>query len=243
MAKQFLISVIIPVFNEEQNIKPLVQELTNVLKPYSYEIIFINDGSKDHTIREIKKHTKNESIRLLSFTRNFGHQMALSCGYMHAKGDCVISMDSDMQDPPSVIPEMIGKWENGYQIVYAKRQKREVDSWFKRSTARFFYQLINVLSDTPIPEDVGDFRLLDRSVVEFLNLLPERSRFLRGLVAWGGFSSTSVMFNRERRLSGATHYTLSRMFNFALEGITSFSTKPLRIATLLGFISGLIGFL
>ena len=242
--KDFLISIVIPVFNEEKNIDPLLKKLITALKAFTYEVIFINDGSTDKTSDNIKKHAlKNKNIKLISFYRNFGHQAALTAGYYKTQGDCVISMDSDLQDPPEIIPQMIAKWRNGTKIVYAKRETREVDGTFKKLTAFFFYKFINSLSDTPIPKEVGDFRLLDRAVINFLNKLPEQSRFLRGLVAWGGYPAEYVYFKREKRYSGQTHYTFSKMINFALDGITSFSTKPLRIATYLGFFAASLGFL
>ena len=243
MKKDFLLSIIIPVYNEEKNISPLLEKLLPLVKQYDYEVLFINDGSTDSTTKEILKHTKNASVKFVEFNRNFGHQMALSCGYSMAKGDAVISMDADLQDPPEIIKEMINKWQGGSMIVYAQRSERGVDSIIKRWSAQRFYSFINMLSDTPIPQDVGDFRLLDRWVVSYLNELPEHSRFYRGLVAWGGFPSTYIGFRREARLTGKTHYTFSKMANFALDGITSFSTKPLRMATLIGFWSAIIGFL
>ncbi len=243
MKKGFLLSIIIPVYNEEKNISPLLERLLPIVKQHNYEILFINDGSTDSTTEEILKHTKNNSVKYIEFNRNFGHQMALSCGYSMAKGDTVISMDADLQDPPEVIGEMITKWQDGSLIVYAQRAERGVDSVIKRWSANYFYKFINFLSDTPIPQEVGDFRLLDRQVVDYLNALPEHSRFYRGLVAWGGFPSTLIAFKRNARNSGSTHYTFSKMVNFALDGITSFSTKPLRMATLIGFWSAIIGFL
>ncbi len=239
--ENFLLSIIIPVYNEEKSISPLLKRLIPVVKKYSYEIIFIDDGSADKTGSEIKKvAAKNHNLKLVTFTRNFGHQMALSAGYETAKGDCVISLDSDLQDPPEIIPQMVGAWQKGAKVVYAKREKRDVDGLLKRLTAHFFYKLINFLSDFPIPQEVGDFRLLDREIVNYLNNLQERSRFLRGLVAWNGQPATFVLFKREKRFAGETHYTFPKMMNFALEGITSFSTKPLRMATYFGFLmSGL----
>lgn len=240
----FLISVIIPVFNEEKNIPILLKRLRPILKNYSYELIFIDDGSRDKTVEIIKKESqKNKNIKLIIFQRNFGHQQALTAGYESAKGDCVISLDSDLQDPPEIIPQMINKWQKGAQIVYAKRSKRDVDSFFKKITANWFYFFINLLSDTPIPNNIGDYRLLDRKVVDFINQLPERARFLRGLVAWGGFSEDCVFFEREKRAQGKTHYTLTKMINFAIDGITSFSIKPLRLAIYLGFLTSFFGFL
>lgn len=239
----FLLSIIIPVYNEEKNILPLLQRLTPVVKKYSYEIIFINDGSTDKTEKIVKNEAeKNKNIKLISFQRNFGHQIALTCGYQYAQGDVTISIDADLQDPPEIIHKMIEKWQKGAKIVYAKRKEREGEGFFKKITANFFYRLINLLSDVPIPSDVGDFRLLDRQAVNFLNELPERSRFLRGLVAWPGYPSAIIEFKREKRNAGQTHYSLSKMLNFALEGIISFSIKPLRLAAYLGFSTALFGF-
>jgi len=242
--QNFLLSILIPVYNEEKNIEPLLKRLLPTINKYEHEIIFIDDGSKDKTAQLIKEKIKNnKNIKLVSFQRNFGHQQALTAGYQLAQGDCVISLDADLQDPPEIIPSMIEKWQKGAEIVYAKRNKREFDTFFKRQTAKLFYQLINFLSDTAIPENIGDYRLLDRKVVDFLNHLPERARFLRGLVAWGGFKEDYVYFEREKRASGQTHYTLSKMFNLAIDGITSFSIKPLRLAVYLGFLTGIFGFL
>lgn len=240
----FLLSIIVPVYNEENNISPLLDRLIPIIEAYNYEVIFVSDGSTDKTANKVKSFAdSNKRIKFVSFYRNFGHQMALTCGYRYAKGDCVITIDADLQDPPEIIHEMIEKWKKGTKVVYAKRKAREVDSFFKKKTASLFYKLINFLSETPIPDEVGDFRLLDKEIVQFLNNLPEQSRFLRGLVAWGGYSAEYVYFNREKRLTGETHYTLSRMLNFALEGIISFSTKPLRLASYLGFLSSALGFL
>ena len=240
----FLVSIIIPVFNEEQNIEPLIKRLLPILKDLSHEIIFVDDGSTDKTTSIVKKQSdKNKNIKFISFYRNFGHQMALVAGYEVAHGDCVITIDADLQDPPEIIPQMIEKWQTGAKIVYAKRNERQGENFFKKFTAAIFYQLINVLSDTPIPQEVGDFRLLDKQVVEYLNNLRERPSFLRGLVAWGGFPTEFVYFKRDKRFSGETHYGFFKMLNFALEGITSFSVKPLRIATYFGFTSGIFGFL
>lgn len=240
----FLLSVIIPVYNEEKNITPLLDRLLPILKEYQYEILFVSDGSTDNTAYEVKKHAeKNTQIKFLNFYRNFGHQMALTCGYRFAKGDCVITIDADLQDPPEIIHEMVNKWKAGAKVVYAKRKTRDVDSFFKKQTAAYFYRLINFLSETPIPDEVGDFRLLDKEIVAFLNNLPEQSRFLRGLVAWGGYPAEYVYFKREKRHTGQTHYTFSRMLNFAMDGIISFSTKPLRLASYMGFLSSALGFL
>lgn len=240
----FLLSIVIPVYYEENNVDPLLARILPIVEKYNYELIFVNDGSKDDTEKNIKKHTeKNPHIKLITFYRNFGHQMALSAGYQFAKGDCIVTIDADLQDPPEIIPQMIEEWQKGAKIVYAQREKREVDSWFKRSTANWFYQFINFLSERPIPQEVGDYRLIDREVANFLQSLPEQSPFLRGLVAWSGYQEAYVYFAREKRYTGETHYSLSRMVNFALDGITSLSTKPLRLSTYMGFIAASFGFL
>ncbi len=244
MSNDQLISIVVPVFNEESNIAPLVKRLQQSLKGISHEIILVDDGSTDRTVSEIKKITKkNSSVKLVSFYRNFGHQMALSAGYQIAQGGCVVSLDADLQDPPEIIPQMVEKWKKGAKIVYAKRNTREVDGFMKKWTASVFYKFMNFLSDTPIPDDVGDYRLMDRTVVDMVNHLSEQSLFWRGLAAWGGYPSDFVYFKREKRNAGKTHYTLGKMINFALEGITAFSIKPLRLATFLGFISATVGFL
>ena len=234
----FLLSVIVPVYNEENNIKPLLERLLPVIAKYQYELLFVDDGSRDKTFTIIKEMSKGKAnVKAARFVRNFGHQMALTYGYEHVHGDCVVSLDADLQDPPEVIPEMVAEWQKGVEIVYAKRKVRHSESFFKQVTAAFFYRFINFLSDTYIPLDVGDFRLLDKKVVSYINALPEQSRFLRGLVSWGGFSSTYVSFEREKRYAGTTHYTLSKMLNFATEGITSFSLKPLRLSIYFGFLA------
>lgn len=244
MSQDFLLSIIVPVYNEEKNIEAFLKRFLLSVRNYRYELFFINDGSSDKTVEIIKQKAKqNKDIKLISFYRNFGHQMALTCGYKNAVGDAVVSLDADLQDPPEIIPLLVKSWQKGADIVYAKRERREFDNFFKKFTAHFFYKLINFLSDTPIPEDVGDYRLLSRKVVDFINNLPETARFLRGLVAWGGFSFAFVPFKREKRFAGDTHYPFSKMFNFALEGITSFSIRPLRLASYLGFISAFFGFL
>lgn len=242
--KEFLLSIVIPVYNEENNINILLSTILPIVDSYKYEIIFVNDGSKDKTAEVIKGFAKdNKNIKLVTFNRNFGHQMALVAGYQICNGDCVITMDADMQDPPSIIPEMVTMWQKGTEIVYAKRKQREVDSFFKRKTAEWFYSFMSQLSDSRIPENVGDFRLIDRKVVNFLKSLPEHSPFLRGLVAWTGYKEGFVYFVREKRHSGTTHYSIPKMINFALDGITSFSAKPLRTASYLGFLTASVGFL
>ena len=237
----FLLTVLVPVFNEEGNIKPLLERLESILKPYNHEIIFVNDGSQDNTVQEIKAAaTENHRIKLVSFVRNFGHQTALTAGYRYAKGDVVVSIDADLQDPPELIHDMVQKWQEGVRVVYAKRTERQ-ETFFKKQTAGLFYKIIDALSDTDIPQNVGDYRLIDRSVVNMLNAMPEKARFLRGLVAWGGFSSADIPFTRKERTIGKTHYPFKKMIALAFDGIISFSTKPLRWASYLGFASAFLG--
>lgn len=244
MEHNFLLSVIIPVYNESGNIKALLARLMPTVEKYKYEILFVNDGSADNTVPEIKAECKkNPAIKLISFTRNFGHQNALSAGYQYVKGHCVVTIDADLQDPPELIDKMISAWQKGFEIVYAHRRSRDKDSIFKRSTAWFFYWLINQVSELTIPTDVGDYRLLDRSVVQFLNGLPEYARFLRGLVAWSGYQTAYVDFDRSLRHSGNTHYPFRKMLSFAVTGITAFSTKPLRVVIYFGFLTATVGFL
>ncbi len=243
MAKSFLLSVVVPVYNEEKNLRQFLFQLLPIISKYRYELIFVDDGSTDQTLNLLfNEAKKNPQLKVLAFNRNFGHQAALSCGYKHAIGDCVITLDADLQDPPEIIDQMIRKWQQGYEIVYAKRKTRQ-DSFFKKLTAFGFYRLLNFLSDTPIPTDVGDFRLQDRRVNDYLIKLPEHNQFLRGLVAWGGFKEIYLTINRRKRYAGNTHYTFSKMINFALDGIISFSTKPLRIAIYMGFFASLVGML
>ncbi|KXK07322.1 MAG: hypothetical protein UZ21_OP11001001087 [Microgenomates bacterium OLB22] len=239
----FLLTIIIAIYNEEESIPLLFKELLPRIEKYNYELIFVNDGSRDRSEELILEAAKtNKRIKYVAFTRNFSQQMAFTAGYEFARGDAIITMDADLQDPPELIDEMIAKWKEGYKIVYAQRKKRD-EGFFKRETARFFYGMINSLSEVPIPQNVGDFRLLDREVVQFLNNLPESSRFLRGLVAWGGYSEAYVYFTRKERVAGETHYPLSKMINLALAGITSFSTRPLKLATYMGFFCSVLGFL
>ena len=239
----FTLSVVIPVFNEQENINVLLARLLPVLTHYEYEVIFVDDGSTDQTVHTIGVHAAhNARIKLVALTRNFGHQLALSAGYHYATGDAVVSIDADLQDPPEIITKLVKKWHEGYRIVYAKRRTRTKDSLFKKYTAQLFYWTINRLSEVEIPTDVGDYRLLDRVVVDYLKALPESSRFLRGLVAWSGYETAVVEFDRQERHAGVTHYPLRKMISFATTGITAFSVKPLRLVTYLGFITAFFGF-
>lgn len=230
-----LLSVIVPMLNEEEVAAKTFATLTEVLREVEHELIFIDDGSTDRT-REILTGLigANSPHRVISFSRNFGHQAAFSAGLNYATGDAVVIIDGDLQDPPQLILEMLAKWREGYHVVYAQRRKRQGESWFKLLTARWFYRILNSLTTIQIPVDTGDFRLMDRAVVDSINRLPERSRFLRGLVCWVGFKHTGILYDRAKREAGTTKYPLRKMLRLALDGITSFSTAPLRFSLILG---------
>jgi len=235
-----LISFIIPCYNEEESIPTLYSELTKILtevkKKYQTEVICINDGSKDKTFDMLTEiHNKDKRFKVINFSRNFGHQMAVTAGLDYAKGDAAIIMDADMQDPPKVALEMIEKWEEGYEVVYGQRKQREGESFLKKFTAFAFYRILDKLADIRIPKDTGDFRLMDRKVVDTVKSFHERNRFLRGLVAYVGFKQTAVLFERPESIRSVTHYPFKKMVKLALDGITSFSTVPLRMITSFGF--------
>ena len=240
----FNVSVVVPAFNEEGNIGPLTEKLVDILKRYrDYEILFVDDGSKDGTLERIKKlNRKNHRIRYLSLSRNFGHQNALKAGLDNASGDCVITMDADLQHPPEMIPQLVEKWREGYDVVYTIRKDDPNLSLVKRKTSGMFYTLMNWLSDIRIPKGAADFRLLDRAVVDVLKDVKESYLFFRGMTAWLGFKQYAVEYTPDQRFSGQTKYSLRRMVGFALTGITSFSLKPLRLSILLGVFLALLAF-
>jgi len=236
------VSIIIPIYNEEGNIKKLYETLYPILESlnfYRFELIFVNDGSKDSSLRLLKEIARRDSrIKVLSFSRNFGHQMALSAGYDYADGEAIITMDADMQDPPELICALLQKWENGFNIVYARRSDRS-DSFLKKCTAHIYYKLLDAVSDVSIPRNVGDFRLIDKKVAQELKQSREKSPYLRGLVAWTGFSHTFIDFKRPNRNQGITGYTWKKMFKLAFDGLTGFSLFPLKIAAFMGmFVIG-----
>lgn len=238
------LSIIIPVYNEEKTIDELYRRLIETLNTLNLEteMIFINDGSKDKTLKKIEDlRLKDKRIKILSFSRNFGHQVAISAGIDFASGKAAIIMDADLQDPPELIPDLIKKHDEGFEVIYAKRKKRQ-DSFFKTITAKIFYKTLSLLSTTKIPEDTGDFRLIDRKVIDTLKRLKEKSRFVRGLTSWIGFRQTYIEFERDKRFAGETNYPLNKMIKLAIDSITGFSYKPLRLATYLGFIAALLGF-
>lgn len=242
--KKIKVSVIIPIYNEENNVDLLTEKLVQILSNYfSYEIIFIDDGSNDNTLENIKKiNNANKNIHYISFTRNFGHQNALKAGLDRATGECVISMDGDLQHPPELIPDMIEKWQEGFEIIYTIRKDNKSASFFKYKTASLFYKFINMISDVKILQGSADFRLLDRSVVEEIKNMDEHSPFYRGLIPWTGFRQFGIKYSPNHRHTGESKYSMKRMFLFALGGITSFSVIPLRLATFLGFGMAFFGF-
>lgn len=237
-------SIIVPLYNEEAVIKESYRRLTAALGGLEYELLFVNDGSRDRTAvlaREICDSDKR--VKLISFSRNFGHQPAITAGMNYAGGDAIIVIDADLQDPPELIPLMIEKWREGYEVVYGKRTRRKGETVFKKITAKAFYRVLNALTDVEIPVDVGDFRLIDRKVCQALKSLPERNRYVRGLVSWVGFKQTFVEYVRDERFAGETKYPLKKMLKFAGDGLTAFSYKPLKISTFLGGILSGVSFL
>ena len=245
MNNNFKVSIIIPSFNEEKNVLILADRLMDILQKYKdYELIFINDGSTDNTLNNLKElNTNNKKIKYISFSRNFGHQNALRAGLDHSTGDCVISMDADMQHPPELIPEMINKWIEGYDIVYTIRKESKSLSFFKRKTANIFYGIINKLSNLKIEKGAADFRLLDRVVVDVLKQFKETAMFYRGIISWMGFKQYGILYTPNDRMFGESKYTIKKMFMFALNGITSFSVIPLHISTFLGVIISIFAFI
>lgn len=225
-----MISVIVPTFNESGNIDQLAGEVSATLKE-DYEIIFVNDGSDDDSLAKVKElGNKNKSVKYVSFSRNFGHQAALRAGLAYAKGDAVISMDADLQHPPALVPELIAKWREGFDIVYTIRKETDGTGLAKRLTSKWFYKTINFVADLHIEEGTADFRLLDRKVVDVINVQQESDLFMRGYINWIGFNRIGIPYVPAKRFSGHSKYTLKKMFSFASHGVTQFSIKPLRLA-------------
>lgn len=232
-------SVIVPMFNEEEVIEHTYNRLKRVMdcSEEDYELIFVNDGSVDRTAEIVEAICRRDpKVRLIQFSRNFGHQIAISAGMDYAAGQSIVIIDADLQDPPEVILEMLDKWREGYEVVYGKRMKRKGETVFKKVTAKMFYRLLGKMTQVDIPLDTGDFRLIDRKVCDVLKGLKEKNRFVRGLVGWAGFRQTRVEYVREERFAGVTKYPLRKMLRFAADGITSFSHKPLKIASYVGFV-------
>lgn len=240
------ISVVVPMYYEEEVVNECYTRLNNVfkeLKTYDYEFIFVNDGSKDRTLELLEKIAMDDKkVKIISFSRNFGHQCAVTAGLKHATGDAVIIIDADMQDPPELIIEMINLWENGNEVIYAKRKARRGESRFKLCTAKMFYRVLDGLSDVKIPQDTGDFRLADKKVIDVINDLPEHNKFLRGLFSWVGYRQIPIEYERNERFAGKTKYPLKKMLKLAIDGIISFSNKPLKILGIIGIFSIIISF-
>ncbi|MEI9937234.1 MAG: glycosyltransferase family 2 protein [Pseudomonadota bacterium] len=241
------LSLIIPIFNEEQVLPELHRRLSEVMAELgqsvrSWEVVFVDDGSKDASLRLLKGMAAAEPrFKLLSFSRNFGHQLAITAGIDYAEGDAVVIIDADLQDPPEVIREMIVKWREGFDVVYGVRRSRAGETLFKKVTAAMFYRILRVmLGGMPIPVDAGDFRLIGRPVVLTLRSLKEKHRFVRGMVTWVGFKQHALLYDREARFAGETKYPLTKMMRFAMDAITSFSIVPLRFATWLGVLAGVV---
>jgi dolichol-phosphate mannosyltransferase len=236
-------SVVVPIYNEAAGLCELYRRLRCVIDQLdgSVEIIFVNDGSQDGSLSLIKDLRRIDSrVCYVDFSRNFGHQVAVTAGLNFARGEAVITMDADLQDPPELILELTHKWQQGYSIVYARRIRRAREGWFKRGTAYLFYRVLKTMADVEIPTDVGDFCLMDEKVVKVLNSMPERNRYLRGLRAWTGFRQTSVPFERDPRFAGTVKYTFQKSLKLAIDGLSSFSRVPLRIATYIGLLSALV---
>lgn len=234
-----MISVVIPSFNEEGNIATLAKKIKSVM-PKDTEIIFVDDGSKDNTLENIKKlAVSDKKIRYVSFSRNFGHQSALRAGLANAKGDAVISMDADMQHPPELLPELIGAWKKGYDIVYTVREDSTSVSAPRKLASKWFYQIMNSLSGLNVEEGAADFRLLDRKVVDIIKKLPETQLFMRGFVSWCGFKQYAISYKSANRFSGESKYSLKKLIAFAINGITQFSIKPLRLTIVVGCLMAL----
>jgi glycosyltransferase involved in cell wall biosynthesis len=235
-----LISVVVPVKDEENSVRPFVEQVSAVLEDVAskhWEILFVDDGSTDETIAAIAAaHFGEPRVRAISLSRNFGKEAAISAGLEHARGQAVVPMDVDMQDPPEVLVEMVAKWREGYEMVFGVRRNRESDSAAKRMTAGLFYRAHNWISNDKIPENAGDFRLLDRKVVDAIRTLPERNRFMKGLFAWAGFRQTAVEYDRVERNVGASKFNYWKLWTLALDGITSASTAPLRVWSYLGAV-------
>jgi len=245
MPARILCSVVIPVYNEEAVVAETYKRLKTVMDSLNrpYELIFVNDGSRDNTAAIIKNICDGDpNVKLIDFSRNFGHQLAITAGMDYSRGDTIVVIDADLQDPPEIIPEMLKKWSQGFDVVYGKRIKRKGETLFKKITAKLFYRFLKSMTDFEIPVDTGDFRLIDRKVADALKSMNEKNRYVRGLISWLGFSQTSVEYVRDKRFAGETKYPFKKMVKFAMDAITSFSFKPLRIATYFGISISIISF-
>jgi polyisoprenyl-phosphate glycosyltransferase len=239
------LSVIIPIYNEEGNISKLFERLSTVVGGLHVdcEYIFVNDGSRDDSLRLIRElSTRQANVQYIDFARNFGHQVAVSAGLDYCTGNAVVIIDADLQDPPELIADLYKKWKEGFEVVYAKRRARDGENFLKKFTAKTFYRTLKKITSINIPVDTGDFRLVDRKIVEVLRQMPEQQKFLRGQISWIGFRQTYVEYDRDARYAGKTGYTYKKMARLALDGITSFSNLPLKFATFAGFVVSAIAF-
>lgn len=240
-----MLSIVVPIYNEYGNIPELSGRLHQVLEELGmpWELIWVDDASRDDSLSQLRALSdKDPRHRYISFSRNFGHQVAVSAGLDHASGDAVVIMDGDLQDPPELIPKLYEQWKRGYEVVYAQRVSRDGESYFKKASAFFFYRILKSMTRIPIPLDTGDFRLIDRKVVEALRLMPERRKFLRGQIAWTGYRSVAVPYKRDPRFQGKTNYSLGKMFRLAWDGISGFSAVPLKLVSVFGLMVALVAF-
>lgn len=242
---QPLLSVIVPVYNEQEVLPVFHERLVTALTELNYaiEIVYINDGSMDATLAFLEElYGKDARVALVDLSRNFGKEIALTAGLHKAQGDAVVVIDADLQDPPELIPQLVKEWENGYDVIYARRTQRKGETWLKKASAASFYRVIQRLSKVRIPEDTGDFRLLSRRAVEALNTLSEQHRFMKGLFAWIGYKQKAVYYDRDPRFAGKSKWNYWKLWNFAIDGITSFTTAPLKFATYIGFFTAFVAF-
>lgn len=236
-----LLSIVVPAYNEQEVLEQFYGRLNTM--PYRSEIVFVNDGSKDNTLQILQQLRQSDlSIAIVDLSRNFGKEIALTAGLDHTKGDAVVVIDADLQDPPELIPELVANWEQGFDVVYARRTERDGETMLKRATAHLFYRIVENISRVPIPRDTGDFRLLSRRAVNSLLRLRENNRFMKGLFAWIGYPQKAVLYRRDKRYAGGSKWNYWALWNFALEGITSFTTAPLKLATYLGLFTALAAF-
>lgn len=247
LESEVVLSLVVPVFNEEEMVHLFIEKVSDVFrgeKSIRLEIVFVNDGSTDATLDRLLAFQKTDSrLKVVDLSRNFGKEAALTAGLQMAKGQVIVPIDVDLQDPPELILEMVAKWREGYEVVLGRRINRDSDSWAKRASANWFYRIHNKISSPKLPENVGDFRLMDRCVVDAMKALPESQRFMKGLFAWVGYRTTYVNYARPERVAGTSKFNGWKLWNFALEGVTSFSTEPLRVWTYLGALVSLISFL
>ena len=240
------ISILIPTYNEQDILKALyhrLDKLANDNKSYSFEFLFINDGSRDKTLDIIKDLAQTDDrVSYVNFSRNFGKEVAMIAGFDHATGDATVIIDADLQDPPELIPQMIKYWEEGYDDIYAKRNSRKGETWFKKASSQWFYKILQKTTNIPIQIDTGDFRLLDRRCIEALKQIRESQRYTKGMFSWIGYKKKEITYDRDPRTAGVSKWNYVKLFNFAIDGITSFTTAPLRISSILGFIISFVAF-